>query len=134
MIVLDASVLLKWFVEEEGQSRALSYRQRHLEGKEVIALPELAFYEIANVFVARTKLSALEIKGNIHQLLAYGFEVASFAELPGIVEVARRYQVTIYDAAYAALAKLLKCPFVTADGRLAKKLHGSHSIRMLASD
>ena len=39
--VLDASVLLKWFIEEPESLQALTYRSRLLEGKIVIACPDL---------------------------------------------------------------------------------------------
>lgn len=134
MIVLDASVLLKWFLQEEDQPQALHYRDRHLQGRDIVAVPELAFYEIANILTIQTDLPTSEIEENIHQLWDYGFEVASFVEIPEVIETARRYQVTIYDATYVALAKVLKCSFVTADNRLVKKLHGVHFVHLLSKN
>jgi len=40
--VLDASVLLKWFVEESASLQALTYRTRLLEGTLTAACPDLA--------------------------------------------------------------------------------------------
>lgn len=131
MIVLDASVLLKWFVEEVDSPQALIYRRRHLEGKDFIAVPELTFYEIANVLVTRTKLSPDEIERNLKQLHAYEFEVAHWSELPGVIRIARTYALTIYDASYVALARLLKCPLVTADVQLTRKLHRTAFVHLL---
>jgi len=46
MIVLDASVALKWiFWDEAGGEGARHYRDRHVSGDEVIAVPDLFFYE-----------------------------------------------------------------------------------------
>ncbi|MBI5242614.1 MAG: type II toxin-antitoxin system VapC family toxin [Elusimicrobia bacterium] len=47
--VLDASVALKWFVEESGTARALAFRDDFLAGKIVLASPDLLLYEAANV-------------------------------------------------------------------------------------
>ena len=58
MIVLDASVALKWiFGEEEGEERARLYKEGHVNGKETVAVHSLFFYEIANVLATKTKLS-----------------------------------------------------------------------------
>ena len=44
MIVLDASVALKWiFWDETGGERARHYRDRHVSGDEIIAVPDLFF-------------------------------------------------------------------------------------------
>jgi len=124
VIVLDASVLLKWFLDEPDSSQALSYQQRHIAGKDSIAIPDLAFYELANTFILRTHLSQEEIQENLSQLQSYQFHVTLFSELIGVVGIARKYGLTAYDAAYVALAQTLRCRFVTADERLLTRLKG----------
>ena len=58
MIVLDASVTLKWVWAHEPQSEAaLIFRDQHLAGANRIAVPELFFYEIANGLATKTFLS-----------------------------------------------------------------------------
>ena len=131
MIVADASILLKWFVEEEDRSHALELRQRHLEGRDIIAAPELVFYEVANAFVCRTQLPPSEIEENLNQLLAYRLEVASWLELLNVASIARKYSLTIYDASYAALAQALRCRLVTADERLLARLKGMPHVHHL---
>lgn len=49
MVVLDASVILKWLVTEEDSAAALRFRNRHATGEERIVVPSLLFYEVANV-------------------------------------------------------------------------------------
>ncbi len=131
MIVLDASVLLKWFLDESDSSQALSYQQRHVPGKDSIAIPDLAFYEIANAFILRSQLSPEEIQKNLLQLQDYQFQVALFSELIGVVGIARKHGLTTYDAAYVALAQKLRCRFVTADERLLARLKGVPNVSSL---
>jgi predicted nucleic acid-binding protein len=44
MIVVDASVALKWiFADEDGASHALAIRDAHISGENEIAVPPLFF-------------------------------------------------------------------------------------------
>lgn len=54
MIVLDASVVLKWLLDDEaGGARAAGFREAHAAGAETIAVPDPLFYEIANVLTLK---------------------------------------------------------------------------------
>jgi predicted nucleic acid-binding protein len=48
MIVLDASVVIKWFSEEEYTEKALELRERIRYGEEQVIAPDLLLYELAN--------------------------------------------------------------------------------------
>ena len=54
--------------------------------------------------------------------------------LDAALELALSYDITAYDACYAALAGRLDLPLITADQNLARKLAGSGvQVHMLAS-
>jgi len=65
MIVLDASVAVKWFSEEEYTEKALELRERIRVGKERVIVPDLLLYELANAlkynpyFVSMLMMSAM---------------------------------------------------------------------------
>ena len=67
MIVVDASVVVKWFHQEEDTSLAEIVRDRLINEKESVVIPNLLFYEVANVLVYKAKgklksiLSAVDI-------------------------------------------------------------------------
>jgi predicted nucleic acid-binding protein len=62
MIVLDASVVLKWiFDDEDGSESAARFKDAHAAGHEVVAVPDLLFYEIGNVLATKTRLSEAAI-------------------------------------------------------------------------
>jgi predicted nucleic acid-binding protein len=42
--------------------------------------------------------------------------------IKGAIRLAYSYGITVYDAAFMALAESLKAPFVTADEKLSEKL------------
>lgn len=50
--VLDASVIIKWFVAEPESSRALSYLQDFLKGKFDLVVPTLLFYDASYAVLA----------------------------------------------------------------------------------
>ena len=134
MIVLDASVVLKWvFSEEDGSDRADSLKSDHIAGTEVVAVPDLLFYEIANVLATKTRLSEKDCKEALS--LLWHFDVERFElgleEFLGAVSLARRYKVTLYDAAYIELAQRLKCMLITADKRLYERVKGSRIVQLL---
>jgi predicted nucleic acid-binding protein len=98
-----------------------------------VAVPSLFFYEIANVLATKTRLSAKDAAEAFS--LIWNFDLETFSLgldefLEGII-LSRQYGITLYDAAYIVLARKLGCPFVTADGRLYKKVKGLKEVRIL---
>jgi predicted nucleic acid-binding protein len=125
-LVIDASIAIKWVVEEEGTPAALALRQQ----AKLIA-PELLVAECANILwkkVLRGELSREEAV-----LAARLLEGAEIELLPtrSLLEVATRMSIELnhpaYDCLYLALAAKNKCQFVTADNRFLQKLRqGRH--------
>jgi predicted nucleic acid-binding protein len=134
MIVLDASVVLKWIFEnEEGSDRALRYRDMHVAGEQPIAVPDLFFYEVGNVLLTRTKLDPTAVSEAFGMLWSFDLEVCDlgFDEFSSAIRISRRYGITMYDAAYVELARRLRCDLVTADKRLYRKVRALKQVRLL---
>jgi predicted nucleic acid-binding protein len=120
-VVIDASIAVKWVVEEDGTPQALRLRRQ----ARLIA-PELLVAECANILwkkVVRDELSREEA------LLAARLLQASDLELLPtrlLLEPATRIAIELghpaYDCVYLALAVERDCRFVTADERLLRKL------------
>ncbi len=118
--VIDASVLAKWFVEEEGSSDARVLRSLAL------AAPDLAIVEMANVlwkkvrkgeFDARFVPRTLETLRHADLSLTESLLLADRA-----VDIAIGLDHAVYDCFYLSLAERLGVPFVSADDRLGRKL------------
>jgi len=122
MVVLDASIILKWLLTEEGSERALLFRERHIKGEERIAVPSLLFYEIANVlrysegFSDEAVLTLFETIKDIELSAIH----PPFSDFEETIIYARSKQISVYDAAYVVLARNLECDLITADRRLVK--------------
>jgi len=123
-VVTDASVVAKWFLEEEFSESARLLRDSFVTGELSIAIPSLLFYETLNVLRYTHLYSQEELASAARALSRYGFDIW---EPRGRVyeEVARtslRYDISIYDAAYVGLALHLHATLYTADEELVEKL------------
>ncbi len=134
MIVLDASVVLKWiFDDEDGADAAVRLRDDHVSGHEIVAVPDLLFYEIGNVLAKKTRLSDAAIQEAFSLLWDFSLERLDLGldEFQAGLTLSRKYGITLYDAAYVELSRRLKCPFVTADKRLYEKVKSIKSVKLL---
>lgn len=120
--VLDASLALAWFFEDEASPHAVAALD--LVAKEGAEVPELWHYEVANGLVSATRRTPARItEDQVTQVLStlatlpifgHGFRDAEGAR--AMCELAIRHGITAYDAAYVALARDLSLPIGTLDG------------------
>lgn len=119
--VIDASIAMKWVVEEAGTPDALVLRQR----ARLIA-PELLLAECANILwkkVRRDELSKDEAVMAARLLQSADIELVSARSLlESATSIALDLDHPAYDCVYIALAAASGCRFVTADDRLLRKL------------
>jgi len=123
-VVLDASVLVKWFVEEDASDKALLLRDRYIEGELVILAPELILYEVLNALYFKRLFSRGELMEISEALEAYSFSLyplrGEYAEKT--LEIAFDNDIPIYDASYVALAMIKDALMYTADEKLIHRL------------
>jgi predicted nucleic acid-binding protein len=125
VVVVDASLALKWVLSEADSSTAITLLQRwNTDNMEVIA-PALFIYEATNILyrqVVTGKLSFDEVKKLLTKLFSIGI-LLNFAQYREIsiraMELSDRFGLpAAYDAHYLALAEHEKCEYWTADTRL----------------
>lgn len=124
-IVVDASVALKWFFEEDGSDRATDL----LRVEDELIAPDLIYSEVGNATWKRVRngsISGEEAEGVVVQLLAVPLMLADVRPLMGAAMViAVEHDRTIYDSVYLALALRRGCQLVTSDERLVNALAGT---------
>ena len=129
-LVIDASIAIKWVVEEVGTPQALALRQ-----KARLIAPELLVAECANILwkkVLRDELAEEEAL-----LAARLLQAADIELLPtrSLLEAATRMAIALdhpaYDCLYLALAVESDCQFVTADERFLRRLEQSRGAASL---
>ena len=137
-VLLDSSVVLKWFRKNEAwRDVALQIRKAYLEGHLVIYVPDLLIYEIANVLRYKPDMIPAQIKELVGSLFGMQIKIVQISsEVIGrAVDLACAYEITVYDAAFLAMAEQLRTDFISSDEKLTQKL-GSlpyvHSLGNLA--
>ena len=133
-LVVDASVALKWVVEEEGSEAALTLKGRDL------AAPSLLRVEAANALrslAARKAIApaaALDLLGLLQEAPMALVEPDDALERRAL-EIALQLAHPVYDCVYLALAERMGRVLVTADGRLLRAVRATgHAARVVALD
>lgn len=123
-ILIDSSVLIKWFIHEEDSNEALKLRDAFLAGNVNLVMPELAIYEISNALRFSKLFLGEEVKRCVRALLTLDVEVLTFDFhfLEEAIDLSIDKQLAIYDAYFVACAKNNDLTFVTADTRALKKI------------
>jgi predicted nucleic acid-binding protein len=129
--VVDASVLVKWFLhhQEADRDRALALRDLHISGKSTIYIPRLALLEVLNAIRFSPKGDEEDGETALEALQDLNLEAksADVNLLRKANAIAWAYKIAIYDALYVAMAEQVGHPLITADEVMVKKLKG-HSI------
>jgi predicted nucleic acid-binding protein len=124
-LVLDASVGVKWFSEigESSVPQARAIMKAHAAGEIRLIVPDLFFHEISNTLVHKKSLSLALVEESLTTLFALELSVLTVNEqLLGLaVQLARKVNITEYDASYIAAAIENQCPLVTANPRHQKE-------------
>jgi predicted nucleic acid-binding protein len=122
LIVIDASLMIAWLLEESAL--ALAPELNDLIERETFVVPAHWTAEIGNGLVTnlrRRRVSAEKIKQLIGEcsFLEIAVEpVTSIAQLAPITNLASAHNLTFYDAAYVQLALDRSIPLGTLDNRM----------------
>lgn len=133
--ILDASVVIKWFIKEEGSDLADLYLERLGNHDIKIIIPQLLFFEIGNILISR-KVSEDESDYIAKKLYSLPFEQKQIdlQYFNAIILIAKTFGISFYDGAYIALMQEKNCEFITADRKLFQKVQKAFSGAKLLSD
>ncbi len=122
ILVLDASVVIKWFSKEKNSEKAIEIRDRFVDGDVLIVCPDLIIYEVSNALRYAKALDKKDVKEAVESL--YDLEIDIIVPTRDIIrkaiELAIDHDITVYDAVYVSLAELLDARLVTSDEKLIK--------------
>lgn len=121
-LLVDTSVLIKWF-HHEGETEveeAQAIRDANQRGDVDARLIDLALYEMGNVLLRVLRWAASDVADQLDDVVAIcGTPLAMDPEwLHDAASLGTTHQLTFYDAAWAAAARGLGVPLVSADTRL----------------
>jgi predicted nucleic acid-binding protein len=118
--VVDASVVIKWFLPEIHSDAA----RRLLSGPHEFFSPDLLFPEVGNVIWKKVRRG--ELTAEQGERLAADISTVALETVPtrGLVvdayALAAATGLTVYDCMYLALAVRLETEMITADDRLGR--------------
>jgi predicted nucleic acid-binding protein len=128
-VVVDASVVLKLLLPEDGSVAVRRLWAEWVEADVEIAAPYLLAYEVTSVLRQKIVRSELPAAAGEAAFAAFRAQAIALLHPDGIEErawdLARQWQrPTTYDTTYLALAELADRDFWTADRRFAASLRG----------
>ena len=130
-IVVDSSVVAKFFFHEEGSERA---RTALTAGAFVVA-PALLLIELASIAVKKVRLGDSPVERARSAMSSVGDLVDELVPLedlaPRAFQLAADTGCSAYDATYLALAERLGIPFLTADDRFIAKAVGGGMAKLV---
>ena len=123
-VVIDASVVVKWFIEENNSEKALLLRDSFIGGNVELYVPPLLYFEVLNALKYSQLFEPNELEEAGESLENYGFNVITIKnEIRNhMINAAINYDLSIYDASYLGLSIGLEMLFCTADEKIIKKL------------
>lgn len=135
-VVVDASVALRWFVEQHGADEALGWLERSVAEPHLLIAPDLLRFEVHGALArlqprrdptwaarcfARFDRLGLRTLPTTHTLFDRAFELS------------RELKVGGHDAIYLAHAEALDVPWLTADDKALRRLRGDRRVLPLVT-
>lgn len=120
--VVDTSVVIKWFLDEEGNKKAQVLKEDHLKKNIRLCTLDLLLYEFTSAFknYSRVKIEEKEFVlalSSLEQLNLSSYSLG-LSELSKLFSLSRKLNLSIYDCSYILLAKKLRSSLYTSDKKL----------------
>lgn len=133
MKVLDTSVVAKWYKEESGSEEALQLKDGYVSGDFDIIVPDLILYELANCIRFSSGSDEKDISDVVGNFTDLGIDIVvpTLYLLDSASNFSYKYNVTVYDAVYLALAKATGSEFITADKKFYERVKEEKGVRLL---
>ncbi len=132
--MLDASVALKWFAEDEPHtSAALQVLESVGRNPEQYIVPEIFMAECLAILCRMRGASVDRVREALALMESLGIERAGLGHelLQRAAEYAISWSLSRYDAIYIALAALTDGVWLTADARAARRIREKRFVRLL---
>jgi predicted nucleic acid-binding protein len=133
--VLDASVVVKWFVNEAGHEQSIDILDQVVDAPRRFAVPDLIWYELTHV-LGRAAGDRATVRERLQRVMLLG--IPCFTATPerclAAMRLAARLGLAGYDAHYVVLASELEGRWVTFDRKAATLVRPRTRVRLLHAD
>ncbi|MEM2942694.1 MAG: type II toxin-antitoxin system VapC family toxin [Candidatus Bathyarchaeia archaeon] len=116
-LVVDASVVAKWFNTEELSNKAVEVKDAFVRGALKLVAPIHIIYEVGNSVWMNAQLTDEDASDAIASLMRIDLNLLTpdIERARRAMEIARLKKTTFYDATYLQAAEELKTALLTAD-------------------
>ena len=117
MLVVDASAVAGWLLPDESGMDPAAL----LAGEESVAAPWLLWAEFRNILIVnerRGRIPAGIVEQAVEAVEGLGIALDTTPSGPGVLDLARRHGLTVYDALYLELALRGRGRLATLDAAL----------------
>jgi predicted nucleic acid-binding protein len=125
-LVIDASVLIKFYIPETLSDKAEQLLTRVEQGDVMLHAPDLIYPESGNILSKKRRMRELtrsEVEEITDAIVLLPLKIeASKPLLPLAMDISIAYGITVYDAMYASLARIYETTMMTADRKLVDSL------------
>ena len=122
-LVIDASVLIKFYVPETLSDKAEGLLTRVEQGDVMLLAPDLIYPEVGNILWKKQRIKELtrsEVEEITDAIVSLPLKIeASKLLLPLAIDIGIAYKITLYDAIYISMARVYEIKMMTADRKLA---------------
>ena len=122
-LVIDASVLMKFYVPEIFSDKAEELLNRVEQGDVLLLAPDLIYPEAGNILWKKQRMKELsrpEVEEITDAIVSLPLKTeTSKLLLPLAIDIGIAYHITVYDAIYVSLARVYEAKMITADRKLA---------------
>jgi predicted nucleic acid-binding protein len=134
-IVVDSSVVVKWFSKESKSVEALNLLDAYTQGSLELVVSEILFCEVGNALRYKPDFDAQKWKKALTQLFNLNMKVVQLTQDLALRtgEIGYECEVTFYDALPVVIAENKKTVCITADEKTQyKKLQTKgHPVELL---
>lgn len=122
-IILDTSVIVKWY-QEEKDSHMARYLLDKIQAKTLTCIvPDITALELSNALFFNATFPAIALEETIKSFYALNLNFISLNQVViiGAMKYMSSLSIGIYDAIFLYLAEKENCPLITADRKHHKK-------------
>jgi predicted nucleic acid-binding protein len=134
-VVIDASCAIKWFTEEADTDVSLRLRDAYYRSKVELYAPDLMAYEVANALRFKPRTPPKRLAEWIADLFRMQIVLLPPTEdlLRQAAALSQKWETSVYDAVYLALAESMGLQLVTADNRFFDKVQHGGRVQLLST-
>ena len=130
MTVIDASVAVKWYIDETKSTDAIALLEDNQNG---LIVPDIFIAEVVGALVRRANIDKQlrrDIETSITRLVSLFEDTTLIARRLDLTQVSKAGTLALdlghplKDCLYLALAMDLNCPLITSDTKFAAKARG----------